>query len=372
MLGVPTTIMNKRFESLTTGLRPWLCTFLAVATVFAQPIETVKIASKPIEKKLRLPGEIFPYERVDVSARVNGYVTRVLVDRGTMVRKGQLLAEMSAPEMAAQIAEAQSRVRTAESRKAEAEARLAQVQVTYERLKTASKTPGAVAGLELVQAEKSVDTAKTAVVSAEDSILAARASVQPLKDLEGYLKVTAPFDAVVTERIAHPGALVGPATGPMLKLENNSRLRVVVAVPETEAGSIPRGARIGFTVPAYPGMMFEGTIARNPLSMDPKTRTMPVELDVANGKGLLAPGMYPEIAWPVRKGSGLVVPATAVASTTERVFVIRVKSDGKAEWVNVKRGAAQGDLVEISGGVTEGDLVVKRASDEIRAGTKIK
>jgi RND family efflux transporter MFP subunit len=342
------------------------------AALAAQSIETVKIVSRPIERKLRLPGEILPFERVDVSARVNGYVTRVLVDRGALVRKGQLLVEMSAPEMAAQIAEAQSRVKTAESHKAEAEARLAGVQASYDRLKTASKTPGAIAGLELVQAEKSVDAAKAAVSASIDSIAAAKASVDPLREMEGYLKVTAPFDAVVTERIVHPGALVGPATGAMLKLENNSRLRVVVAVPEAEAGSIPRGARIGFSVPAHPGMTFEGTIARNPLSMDPKTRTMPVELDVANGRGLLAPGMYPEIAWPVRKGAGLVVPATAVASNTERIFVIRVKADGQAEWISVRKGAAQGDLVEIAGPVAEGDVIVKRASDEIRPGTKIK
>ena len=350
----------------------YLSFLLAAASLSAQSIETVKIASKPIEKKLRLPGEIFPYEHVDVMARVNGYLTRVLVDRGSMVRKGQLLAEMSAPEMAAQIAEAQARVKTAESRKAEAEARLAGVQASYDRLKTASKTPGAVAGLELVQAEKTVDASKAAVLSAEDSIVAARASVQPLRDLEGYLKVTAPFDAVVTERMAHPGALVGPATGAILKLENNSRLRVVVSIPEVEAGSIPRGARIGFTVPAHPGMLFEGIIARNPLSMDAKTRTMPVELEVANGKGLLAPGMYPEIAWPVRKGMGLLVPATAVANNTERVFVIRVKANGQAEWINVKKGAAQGELIEIAGAVAEGDVIVKRASDEMRPGMKIK
>lgn len=345
---------------------------LLLAALQAQPIETAKVVSKPIEKKLRLPGEIFPYEKVDVAARVNGYVTRVLVDRGSLVRKGQLLAEMSAPEMAAQIAEAQARVKTAESRKAEAEARLAGLQATLDRLKTAAKTPGAVSGLEVVQAEKSVDAARAAVAASEDSIVAARSAIQPLKDMEGYLKITAPFDAVVTERIAHPGALAGPSSGALLKLENNSRLRVVVAVPELEAGSIPRGARIGFTVPAHPGMMFEGTIARNPLSMDPKTRTLPVELDVVNAKGLLAPGMYPEIAWPVRKGAGLLVPATAVASNTERVFVIRVKADGKAEWVNVKKGAAQGDLVEVSGAIAEGDVVVKRASDELRAGTKVK
>jgi membrane fusion protein (multidrug efflux system) len=348
------------------------CACLLSGICLAQSIETVKVVSKPVERKLRLPAEIFPYERVDIMARVNGYVTKVLVDRGTMVRKGQLLIEMSAPEIAAQIAEAQSRVKTAESHKAEAEARLASAQALQERLKTASKTAGAISGLELVQADKAVDAAKASVSAAEDSIQSAKAAVAPIKDLEGFLKLTAPFDAVVTERIVHPGTLAGPATGALLRLENNSRLRVVVAVPETEAGSIPRGARLSFTVPAHPGVAFEGSIARNPQSMDPKTRTMPVELEVANAKGLLAPGMYPEVSWPVRRGSsGLLVPATAVVTTTERVFLIRVKADGTGEWINVKKGPAQGDLVEVTGAIAEGDTVVKRASDEIRPGTRL-
>jgi RND family efflux transporter MFP subunit len=350
------------------------CLFLILSvTLAAQQVETVRVVSKPIEKKLRIPGEIFPYERVDVMARVSGYITRVTVDRGSAVKKGQLLIEMSAPEMAAQIAEAESRVKTAESRKAEAEARLASLQATLERLRTAAKTPGAIAGLELVQAEKSVDAAKAAVAAAEDTIKSARAAIAPLRDLEGYLKITAPFDGVITERIVHPGALAGPATGALLKLEQVSRLRLVVPIPEAEAGSIPRGARIAFTVPAHPGMKFDGTVARNPQSMDPKTRTLPLELDVANPRGLLAPGMYPEVSWPVNKAAGLLVPATAVVTTTERVFVIRVKSDGTAEWVNVKKAGAQGDMTVIgAGAVAEGDTIVKRASDEIRPGAKLR
>jgi len=338
--------------------------------------ELVKVAAaKSADKHLRVPGEIVPYERVDVMARVNGYVTKVHVDRGSAVRKGQLLIEMSAPEMAAQIAEAKSRVKTAESRKAESEARLASLEATLERLKTASKTPGAIAGLELIHAEKAVDAGRAAVAAAADSVLSAKAAVSPLEDLEGYLKITAPFDSVVTERLVHPGALAGPATGVLLKLENNSRLRLIVPVPESEAGAIPRGARISFTVPAHPGVTFDGTVARNPQSMDPKTRTLPVELEVANPKGLLTPGMYPEVAWPAgrRTGGLLAVPATAVVTTTERVFVIRAKSDGTAEWVDVKKGAAQSpDQVQVAGSLSVGDSVVKRATDEIRPGTKLR
>jgi membrane fusion protein (multidrug efflux system) len=102
-----------------------------------------------------------------------------------------------------------------------------------------------------------------------------------------------------------------------------------------------------------------------------KTRTMSVELDVQNARGLLSPGMYPEVSWPVRgQVAALLVPATSVVTTTERTFVIRVR-DGRAEWVNVKHGPADGDLVQIQGALQAGDVVVRRGTDEIREGSAV-
>ena len=342
-----------------------------VLSAAAQNVETVRVVSKAVEQTVKLPGEFEAYESVSIHARVQGYVDRVLVDRGSVIKKGDLLAELTAPEMKAQIAEAESRVQTTESQRAEAQARLAAAQATYDRLKTASATPGAIAGNELVQAEKTVDAAGAAVTAAENSVKAARASVQALRDLEAYLKITAPFSGIITDRTAHPGALAGPNTAPLLKLENTQRLRLLVAVPEPYVGSIVRGAHVTFTVPAYPGQTFSGSVARIPRVLDPKTRTMAVELDVANPALRLAPGMYPEVSWPVRRGSrSLLVPPTAIATTTERTFVIRV-TGGKAEWVNVRKGAPSGDLVEAMGPIAEGDVIVKRATDEIRNGAPI-
>ena len=105
--------------------------------------------------------------------------------------------------------------------------------------------------------------------------------------------------------------------------------------------------------------------------MDQKTRTMAVELDVMNRDGSLAPGMYPTVKWPVRRSRpALFVPKTTVVATTERTFVIRDQS-GKAEWVDVKKGVAEGDLVEVIGNLKPGDRVVRRATDEIRDGAPI-
>jgi hypothetical protein len=105
--------------------------------------------------------------------------------------------------------------------------------------------------------------------------------------------------------------------------------------------------------------------------MDAKTRSMPVELDVSNPGGRLAAGMYPSVKWPVHGSQKvLLVPPTSVVTTSERMFVIRVK-DGSAEWVDVKRGPAQDDLVEIIGPVVEGDTVLRRGTDEIRSGSHL-
>jgi hypothetical protein len=106
-------------------------------------------------------------------------------------------------------------------------------------------------------------------------------------------------------------------------------------------------------------------------ALDAKTRTMPVELDVFNRDGSLAPGMYPTVSWPVRRARpALFVPRTSVVTTTERTFVIR-NSDGRAEWVDVKKGAAEGDLIEVIGNLRPGDMVVRRATDELRQGAAI-
>jgi multidrug efflux pump subunit AcrA (membrane-fusion protein) len=124
-------------------------------------------------------------------------------------------------------------------------------------------------------------------------------------------------------------------------------------------------------VPAYPGETFHGVVKRMSRSLDPKTRSMPVELEVENGGLRLAPGMYAQVSWPVRRPHpSLLVPAGSIVTTSERVFVIRLK-EGKAEWVNVERGNASGDLVEVLGPLHEGDLVVRRGSDELRPGTPL-
>ncbi len=271
---------------------------LAATAVSAQGVRTVDVVTvtaRALARTRTLPGEFLPYDSVPLHAKVTGFVNRVDVDRGSVVKRGQVLMTIVAPELVAQRAEAEAKLAAVKSQQVEAQAKLAGAQNTYDELKTASATKGAVAENELVQAQKALDAIRASVETLDAQARAAKAAVDAQRELQSYLRITAPFDGVITERNVSPGALVGPQAGagapPLLKLEDLRRLRLVVAVPEADVSAI-------------------------------------------------------------------------------RVFVIRVRN-GRAEWVDVKRGGADKDLVEVFGDLKAGDQVVARASDEIRNGAGV-
>jgi membrane fusion protein (multidrug efflux system) len=355
-------------------IKHFLPAFLIAAMAIgrAQTTELVPVISKSTTRTIELPGEFQSFQSVSIHANLRGFVDRVLVDRGSAVKRGQLLAVLTAPEMKAQVAEAESKVLAAESDRLQSEAQLAAAQSTYDRLKKAAETPGAIAGNELIQAQKQVEAAQALVQSKREARVAVEATVRAQKDLEAYLQITAPFDGVVTDRLVHPGALVGPGADPvLLVIQEISHLRLVVAVPEENIGGIVQGGRVEFRVPAYPARTYSGTVARIAHALDQKMRTMAVELDVFNRDGSLSPGMYPAVKWPVNQSRpSLLVPKTSVVTTTERTFVIRNRNV-RAEWVNVVKGASDGELIEVSGNLQAGDMIVRRATDEIREGMPI-
>ena len=343
----------------------------------APTVEVVKVVSKKLSMTTRLPGELQAYEAVAIFPKVTAYVDSISVDRGTRVRSGQIMARLLAPELPAQRAEAQSKVQAAEAQRAEAEAKLASDQSTFDRLKSASATPGVVAGNDLEVAQRAVDADRAKVEALRGSAEAAKSALKSITEIERYLDVRAPFEGIVTERNVHPGSLVGPATSnpatavPMVRVEKVSRLRLVIPVPEKYATGMNTGTEVDFTVPAFPSQTFTGTVARIAHSLDVKTRTMPVELDVENTDGRLSSGMFPEVLWPVRRLElTLFVPASAVARTTEATFVIRIR-DGNTEWVNVQTGEQDSKSIEVFGGLHEGDEVAMRGTDELRPGARV-
>lgn len=338
----------------------------------AQTIKLAKVVSKRVVRTVELPGEFYPFLSTELHAKVAGYVENVLVDRGSIVRQGELLVQLSAPELDARITQAQAQVSAAESDEAQAEAQMAASQSNYEKLLEAAKTPGTVAGNDLVQAKQQTDAARALVESRQRTVESMKANLKSQQDLAAYLRITAPFDGVITTRYVHPGALVGPGSDvPLLQLDQVSHLRLAVAVPEADVAGIQNGVKVEFNVPAHPQRTFSGVIARPARALDIKTRTMPVELDVRNPEGLLAPGMYPSVLWPIESSrAALLVPPTSVVTTTERTFVIR-DHNGRAQWVNVHKGPPVGSFVEVQGDLKPGDEVVDHATDEIRDGTEL-
>ena len=354
--------------------KPLLLTTLAIClSALAQSprhVEFAIVQSRAPSRTISLPAELAPFLQADIEARVPGYIEQVLVDRGSKVHRGQLLVVLSAPEMSAETAAAESNLHQAEADESQAEAQAAGVESTYARLQEASKTPGAIAGNELIQAEKQWDAAKSLVQSRKAAVRAGQERVHAARETERYLRVTAAFDGTITDRFVHPGMLV-PANShmPLLRLQQTSHLRLTVPVPESYVGHIVAGVAVTFHIAAQPGKTYTARTARIAHALDPQNRTMMVELDAYNKDNTLAPGMYPTVDWPVSSAEPLLlVPSTSVVTTTERTFVIG-SAKGHAHWVDVRKGAVIGDQVAIAGNIKQGDKVVKRASDEIREGT---
>jgi membrane fusion protein (multidrug efflux system) len=340
-------------------------------------IDVVRVLQQPLNLSVEMPGELDPYEIVAIYPKVTGYVKSIRVDRGSRVRAGELIAELEAPEVIAQHAESQSKLQGAQAQLGAARSRADGDASTYDKLKAASATPGVVAGNDVVLAQKALEADQSQVTAAEQNVEAARQALNAVAQMEGYLRVTAPFAGIVTERNVHPGAFVGPASGqgaavPIVTVVDNSRLRLVVPVPEAYVAGATPGAMMDFTVGGYPGETFSGTVARVAHALDVTTRTMAVELDVNNRDGRLAPGTYCQVKWPVRRsGPSLLVPTGSVANTTGRTFVIRV-TNGHTEWVDVKTGVTAGPLVEVFGSLKPGDQIAARGTDELRAGTEVR
>jgi len=366
-------------------------------------VVTVKAQLLSLDKELDLPGQLEAYQNVPVHAKVEGFISWIGVDRGSIVKKGQKLMTVFCPELeektkegAAKMSAAEASYRQSESglqneiaKLLEARAKLDADSLTYSRLKEAAKTPGAIAQNEVDLAEKTVeadaarvkagqaaiDAAKALVTAENENFLAAQNLLKALEDMKGYLTITAPFDGVITERNVHNGSIVAidPLRNaqPLVRIQEKDLLRLVVAVPEDCTAGLKNGAQIAFTVPAFIGKTFYGTIARLGYALDIKTRTMPVELNAWNPTGELEPGMFATVKWHVlRPYKTIFLLASAVGSDLRGTFVIRVKN-GIAERLTVRRGLSMNELVEVVGDVSPDDEVALKATDELKSGTRV-
>ena len=313
-----------------------------------------------LEANISVPGELLPYQEVDLYAKVNSFVKKLWVDIGSQVHQGQLLVTLEAPEINSQLAEAESHVK-------QMEAIYYASKATYDRLYNTSKIPGTVSqnDLEQADAKKNSDLA---------NVEAAKSSYKEMAANLNYLEIRAPFDGVISARNVNTGAYVGPGgkgTDPLLVLQDQYRMRLVVSVPENYTGGLSDKNKVNFTVQALPNQRFTAQIKRLAGALDEKLRSERLEMDVYNTDHKLLPHMYADVNVPLpTHDSTLFVPKTAVVTSTEKVFVIKVVNH-HAQWVEVKKGVESGDVMEIYGNLQKGDQVVKKASDEIRDGSAV-
>ena len=329
-------------------------------------VETPAVILTPVQRgklssTITVPGELLPYQQVELYAKVNSYVKGLMVDIGSQVHKGQLLATLEAPEINQQLSTANSHIKQQQSVYFASKA-------TYDRLLNTSKTPGTISQNDLEQAEakKNSDYANLEAVHSAYKESAANLA---------YLNIRAPFDGVITTRNVNLGAYVGPGgkgTDPLFVLQDQQRLRLVVSVPESYTGDLSKKNEVTFTVKSLPNQKFTAKIKRLAGALDEKLRSERLEIDVYNTSKRLLPHMFAEVNVPLpAKDSTFIIPKTAVVTSTERVFVIKVLNH-RALWVNVQKGFQSGDMVEVYGDLKLGDQIVKQASDEIRDGSGVK
>jgi membrane fusion protein (multidrug efflux system) len=326
----------------------------AAETAATAAYETALVETGGVATQIKLPAQLAAWQEVSIFPKVNGYVKTVSVDVGSAVSAGQTLMSLEAPELEQAVTQAREKY-------ARTKADYAIDREHYQRLLEAAKTAGAVSTLD-ISTYKAKMEADSAVSNAE------KANWQMQQTMLGYLRVTAPFAGVITERNVHPGALVSTAgkDKPMLELKQVDHLRLQVDVPEAVAAVIQKQDTVSFYVSALQGERLSGFISRRSKNINAQYRSERMEIDVPNPKGKLAPGMYADLVLHSKgNATALLVPATAVVTSTERKYVLVIR-DGKISKVDVSTGNQTASKTEIFGNLKAGEKVVLKATDEIR------
>ena len=309
---------------------------------------------------LVLPGTTQAFTDAPIFARTNGYVKSWHADLGTRVKKGQVLAEIETPEVDQQLHQARADLHTAQ-------ANLRQAAITADRWQALVKT-NAVSKQETDQAVNTLQAMQATVDSHASN-------VRRLEELQGFQKMYAPFDGVITARNTDIGALINAgASTPgqaLFHLAAIHILRVFVAVPQRYAHAVRPGATASLTLDEFPGHTFSGTIARTSNAIDPASRTLLVEVEVENRNGPLLPGAYVRVHLTLPQAvNAVTVPANTLLFRSEglRVGVVR---NGRAELVPVTIGRDYGSSVEVMSGLQPTDPVIVNPSDSLISGTNV-
>jgi membrane fusion protein (multidrug efflux system) len=358
-------IMAVIILAFIAGLLPrWRQRAALAAETRELAIPTVTVVSPTPAKGaggLLLPAEIEPWVEAPIYARASGYLKRWLVDIGTVVEAGQLLAQIETPELDEELERARHQL-------SQAEASLDLAKITSERYGELVKSASVS---EQETAEKRADFAlKTATVKA------ARAEVRRLENLQSFARVTAPFAGTITARSTDVGQLISASGGKELfRLAQTDKLRVYVRVPQTDALGIAAGQPAELLVPELPDRVFTAKVARTSGAISADSRTLLVELEADNSGGAVLAGSFAQVRFAAAKRPGppaLALPANTLLFRAEGPQVGVVRPDGTVELRSVKLGRDLGLTLEILAGVSPTNQIILNPSDSLVSGTAVR
>ncbi|HZB88110.1 MAG TPA: efflux RND transporter periplasmic adaptor subunit [Terracidiphilus sp.] len=308
---------------------------------------------------LTLPGNVTAYTDSPIYARTSGYLTKWYFDIGAHVRKGALLAEIATPELDQQLAQAQADLATAQ-----ANANNAKIQ--------ADRYTGLVASNAV--SRQDTDTFVNQAASTSAAVHSAQANVQRLVELQGFEKVYAPFDGVVTARNVDMGQLITEGgASELFHMQALQTLRVYANLPQVFAPAAKLGAKIDLVFPQTPGKTYQGTLVRTAQAIDPVSRTLLVEIDVANRDGQLLPGSLAQAHFRApATAQSFVVPVSALIFRSQGLQVATVVDGNKAHLIPVVIGEDDGATAQIVSGLSASDKVIQDPPDSIIEGEQVR
>jgi RND family efflux transporter MFP subunit len=337
-------------------------------------VDVVRVGYSDRTSELELPGEARAWYESTIYARVSGYIDKWSKDIGDKVKEGEVLAVIQTPELDDQLNAAEAKVAADKSLVTVAQANLSFAESSNKRWATADK--GVVSEQEKEEKKSDYLSASAKLEAAKSQVKLDEADVKRLADLKSFQKVVAPYEGIITSRRIDRGDLVtaGSTSGntPLFDIVKADKIRVFVEVPQVASAEIVNGMPATAKSHLRGGREFQGTVARTSEAIDPSARTLKVEVDIDNPDLALKPGMYLDVSFKCSNSNpALKVPAGALTFRTGGPEAAVVDPDGVVHFKNVTISRDLGNYVELSSGVSQGELVALNINNQVADGDKV-
>lgn len=334
-----------------------------VTAADAPTVAVVPVTKGEIYREVSFDAELRPYKEIELHARATGYLDRMLVDAGDVVKEGQLIAALDVPELKFDLQNAEATERRAKADMEKFTAAYEEAHLALTRLEAADKAqPNLIAKQDIDSARLRDQSARAALNSAKEEQNVAAASTKRFQTMLDYTQISAPFAGVITRRYSDPGSLIqagtSSGTAPLVRLSQVDLLRVAFPVSVSYVAGVKVGDEAEIRIPAM-GKKFPGKITRISQKVETATRTMEAQIDLPNPDRSLIAGVYATVVLKIdRRSDALVLPIEAVARDKGTASVYLITKDHKIEAKNITVGTESPTHLEIKEGLAEGDLVM--------------